>query len=192
MLDAADGSAKWVQDGSAVLAAVHGPTQAGARREDAERAVVQVLFRPRSGLPGAAEQEAEAALTTLLEGVLLLGHHPRCLISVVVQVLQADGSLLAVALNAVCAALADAGVPMRCLFGVLGAPEPGSCGRELGVPRTRGRRHTQQTAALSLPAPCLRVPPPARAQRACASRLAPTAACCSTPTRRRRRPRAPS
>jgi exosome complex RNA-binding protein Rrp42 (RNase PH superfamily) len=33
------------------------------------------------------------------------------------QVLQADGSLLAVALNAVCAALADAGLPMRSMFG---------------------------------------------------------------------------
>lgn len=53
MLERADGSAKWVQDGSAVLAAVHGPSQAGQRREDAERAVIQVLYKPRNGLPGA-------------------------------------------------------------------------------------------------------------------------------------------
>lgn len=52
MLTRADGSAKWVQDGTALLAAVHGPVQAGQRREDAERAVVEVVWRPRSGLPG--------------------------------------------------------------------------------------------------------------------------------------------
>jgi hypothetical protein len=37
-----------------------------------------------------------------------------------VQVLQADGSLLAVAVNAVCAALTDAGVPMNSMFGERG------------------------------------------------------------------------
>lgn len=53
-MERADGSAKWVQDGTAVLAAVHGPTQAGARKEDAERAIIQVLFKPRNGIPGGA------------------------------------------------------------------------------------------------------------------------------------------
>jgi exosome complex component RRP46 len=53
VLEAADGSAKWVQEGSAVLSAVHGPVAAGPRREDAERAVIEVLMKPRSGLPGA-------------------------------------------------------------------------------------------------------------------------------------------
>jgi hypothetical protein len=52
VLERADGSAKWVQDGTAVLAAVHGPTQAGQRKEDAERAVIQVLFKPRNGIAG--------------------------------------------------------------------------------------------------------------------------------------------
>lgn len=62
MLERADGSAKWVQDGSAVLAAVHGPTQAGQRKEDAERAVIQVLYKPRNGVPGARQCYACALL----------------------------------------------------------------------------------------------------------------------------------
>lgn len=52
MLARADGSAKWVQEGSAVLAAVHGPHQAGQRKEDAEKAVIEVVFKPRAGLAG--------------------------------------------------------------------------------------------------------------------------------------------
>lgn len=35
-----------------MLAAVYGPRQALARKEDAEQAVVEVVFKPRSGLQG--------------------------------------------------------------------------------------------------------------------------------------------
>jgi ribonuclease PH len=64
VLSRADGSAKWAQDGSIVLAAVHGPHQAGQRKEDAEKAVVEVVFQPRAGLAGASQRAVavEAAL----------------------------------------------------------------------------------------------------------------------------------
>jgi len=52
-LQRADGSARWAQGSSAVLAAVHGPRATAQRKEDPERAVVEVVFRPRSGLAGA-------------------------------------------------------------------------------------------------------------------------------------------
>ena len=52
-LQRADGSARWGQGGTAVLAAVHGPRGTASRKEDPERAVVEVVFRPRSGLAGA-------------------------------------------------------------------------------------------------------------------------------------------
>jgi ribonuclease PH len=52
-LQRADGSARWAQGGSAVLAAVHGPRATAQRKEDPERAVVEVVFRPCSGLAGA-------------------------------------------------------------------------------------------------------------------------------------------
>ncbi len=52
-LQRADGSARWAQGGSAVLAAVYGPRATAQRKEDPERAVVEVVFRPRSGLAGA-------------------------------------------------------------------------------------------------------------------------------------------
>jgi exosome complex component RRP46 len=52
MLARADGSARWFQD-SAVLAAVYGPRQAMQRKEDAERAVIEVVIKPLSGAGGA-------------------------------------------------------------------------------------------------------------------------------------------
>jgi ribonuclease PH len=117
LLQRADGSAKWVQDGSAVLAAVSGPAAAGPRRENSERAVVEVVFKPCSGLAGSREREWEEVLRETVGGVLLAALHPRTLVTVVVQVLQADGALLSCAVNAACAALVDAGVPLTSLFG---------------------------------------------------------------------------
>jgi exosome complex component RRP46 len=108
-----------VQDGSAVLAAVHGPAAAGPRKENPERAAVEVVFKPRSGLPGSQEHEWEEILRQAVEGVLLASLHPRTLVTVVVQVLSADGALLSCAANAACAALADAGIPLTSLFGEL-------------------------------------------------------------------------
>lgn len=219
VLERADGSAKWVQDGSAVLAAVHGPTQAGQRREDAERAVVEVVFTPRSGHAGgsmgqhqrstarhcsrhAAHQLARVpqavrrqnmrsccvrccskpscCCTTRAHSYSWLcrcGHciwlHQACSsgastapahartparvpIPVGAQVLQADGALLAVSINAVCAALADAGIPMKHMFGECSSC---SCPRQHGSGVLRQQRvmvsASLRTAVLRLPAVCL-------------------------------------
>lgn len=120
VLDRADGSAKWSQEGSSVLAAVYGPRQAKIQKEDAERAVVEVVYKPRSGLQGHAERALEMEIRGALEGVIPLGMHPRTSIMVVLQVLQEDGSVLPCALNAACAALVDAGVPLSTMFAAVG------------------------------------------------------------------------
>lgn len=52
-------------------------------------------------------------LRRTLEQVVLTAMHPRLGVTVVVQVVSADGSIDACAANAACAALIDAGVPMR-------------------------------------------------------------------------------
>jgi ribonuclease PH len=52
-------------------------------------------------------------LRRTLEQVVLTSMHPRLGITVVVQIVSADGSAEACAANAACAALLDAGVPMR-------------------------------------------------------------------------------
>ncbi|PNH04194.1 Exosome complex exonuclease RRP46 [Tetrabaena socialis] len=113
VLDRADGSAKWTQEGSCVLAAVYGPRQAKVQREDGERAVVEVVYKPRAGLQGHTERSRELDIRGVLEGIIPLGMHPRTSIMVVLQVIQDDGSVLSCALNAAVAALVDAGVPLN-------------------------------------------------------------------------------
>jgi exosome complex component RRP46 len=52
LLNRPDGSAKWSQDGSSIAAAVYGPRLAPPRKEDAEKAVVEVVYKPRAGIQG--------------------------------------------------------------------------------------------------------------------------------------------
>ncbi|KAF5843055.1 ribosomal protein S5 domain 2-type protein [Dunaliella salina] len=86
LLNRSDGSAKWSQDGSSVVAAVHGPRLANPRREDAEKAIVEVVFKPRAGIQGHREREMEHIIRRTLEGIIILGMHPRTSIMVVLQV----------------------------------------------------------------------------------------------------------
>jgi len=50
LLQRADGSARWSQDKTSVLAAVYGPRTTLGRKEDSEQAVVEVIFKPKSGM----------------------------------------------------------------------------------------------------------------------------------------------
>ena len=50
-------------------------------------------------------------------GIIQTAMHPRTAISVVLQVLEDDGSLLPCALNAASTALTDAAVPMTSIIG---------------------------------------------------------------------------
>eukprot|EP00243_Klebsormidium_subtile_P004092 TRINITY_DN17870_c0_g1_i1.p1 TRINITY_DN17870_c0_g1~~TRINITY_DN17870_c0_g1_i1.p1 ORF type:complete len:248 (+),score=28.67 TRINITY_DN17870_c0_g1_i1:295-1038(+) len=116
LLHRADGSAKWSQDGTSVLVGVYGPKNMPPKREDPEKAVLEVLWKPKSGIQGPEEREAEIILRRTLEAVVLAPLFPRAGISVIVLVIHDDGALLSCAINAACAALVDAGIPMTGLL----------------------------------------------------------------------------
>ncbi|XP_052569998.1 exosome complex component RRP46 isoform X2 [Peromyscus californicus insignis] len=78
-----------------------------------------LLSRPdgsASFLQGVAEKSREQLIRNTCEAVVLGALHPRTSVTVVLQVVNDAGSLLACCLNAACMALVDAGVPMRALF----------------------------------------------------------------------------
>ena len=54
LLERADGSARWSQDGSSCLVGVYGPRQTQVYREDAEQTIIIVQYKPRTGIPGIA------------------------------------------------------------------------------------------------------------------------------------------
>jgi exosome complex component RRP46 len=52
MLSRADGSARWSQQDTTVTAAVYGPLETTSGKQLPDRANVEVVFKPRSGLAG--------------------------------------------------------------------------------------------------------------------------------------------
>lgn len=99
-----------------MTAAVYGPSQGLSRYEHPERATVQVSFGSRSGNTEHADSAKSLLIQQTVEGAILAQLHPRCIVRVVVQVVDDDGAVLACAVNATCAALMDAAVPLKTSF----------------------------------------------------------------------------
>ncbi|XP_061576442.1 exosome complex component RRP46 [Cololabis saira] len=116
LLSRPDGSASFVQGDTSVMAGVYGPAEVKVSKEIYDRATLEVLVQPKVGLPSVRERSQEQCVRETCEASLLLSLHPRSSLTLILQELQDDGSLLSCCLNAACMALMDAGLPMSCLF----------------------------------------------------------------------------
>jgi exosome complex component RRP41 len=65
--------------------------------------------------PSRREREISMVIANALEPALFLEEFPRAVVDVFIQVIQADGGTRCASINAASLALADAGIPMRCL-----------------------------------------------------------------------------
>lgn len=109
-----DGSAIWKSGHTAVLAAVHGPiAPRQAQLESSTGCVVSVVIK--SGIGNMYDPEWESFLRQQLTASIVTENYPRTVISVVLQILNADGSVLGAALHAALSALMDAGIDMQLL-----------------------------------------------------------------------------
>jgi exosome complex component RRP46 len=112
---------------TAVLAAVHGPiAPRQAQHESAAGCMVSVVIKTNASAAASAgtgtassglmyDPEWEDFLTQHLAACIVTERYPRCVISIVLQILNSDGSVLAVALHAAVSALMDAGVDLQFL-----------------------------------------------------------------------------
>ncbi|KAG5487936.1 hypothetical protein LSCM1_08251 [Leishmania martiniquensis] len=130
-MTAFDGSSWYAQGQTAVMASVHGPTT--AKNEEHDTCTVHVRVQhahARAPAAGGAEKALyeerklglltrtdalalESMLESTLNAVFIRERFPRCVLVVDVVVIEDDGSLPAVALNAVMCTLLDAGLPCR-------------------------------------------------------------------------------
>ncbi|XP_004291185.1 PREDICTED: exosome complex exonuclease RRP46 homolog [Fragaria vesca subsp. vesca] len=113
VLNRAHGSASWCQGDTKVLAAVYGPKAGTKRNENPEKACIEVIWKPKTGQSGKAEREYEMILKRTLQSICILTLNPNTTTSVIIQVVNDDGALLPCAINAACAALVDAGIPLK-------------------------------------------------------------------------------
>jgi len=115
LLNKTDGSASFMQGNTQVIAAAYGPAEVRASKELIDKATLEVVFRPKVGMPGCAEKLMERVIRNSCDPIVLTSRHPRSSLTVVIQLVQDCGSLLSCAINAACMAMVDAGFPMKCL-----------------------------------------------------------------------------
>lgn len=113
VLHRAHGSASWAQGDTKVIAAVYGPKAGTRKNENPEKACIDVIWKPKTGQSGKPEREYEMVLKKTLQSICLLNVHPNTTTSIIIQVVNDDGALLPCAINAACAALVDAGIPLK-------------------------------------------------------------------------------
>jgi len=116
MLSQPDGSATFSHGLTSAMVAVYGPTEVRAAREQADRATVEVVFKPKVGIGSCAARGVEEVIRGVCESAILTSLHPRTAFTVVIQELHDEGSMLACCVNAVCSALLDACAPMSFPF----------------------------------------------------------------------------
>ncbi|KAG0466827.1 hypothetical protein HPP92_017816 [Vanilla planifolia] len=158
LLNRAHGSARWSQGETIVLAAVFGPKAGTKKGDNPEKASIEVIWKPKIGQTGRQEKECEMILRRTLHSICLLTVHPNTTTSVIVQVIGDDGALLPCAINASCAALVDAGIPLKYVAVAI------SCGLAPGGsiildPTTQEEQEMEGIITLVFPNPPLSVLP---------------------------------
>ena len=111
-----DGSVVLCQGDTTVACAVYGPGEVRVTRELIDQAAVEVVFKPRMGLPGVLDKSREGMIQSTCTAAILTLLHPRTSISINLQEMQDDGCLVSSCLNAACLALVDASVSMKFLL----------------------------------------------------------------------------
>ncbi|EPQ26830.1 uncharacterized protein PFL1_05465 [Pseudozyma flocculosa PF-1] len=81
----ADGSATFSSGPLEVAASILGPTEVRIRDELTDSATLDIVLHPLSGVAGIPAKSMAASLHTLFASVLLLHHHPRSMIQLVLQ-----------------------------------------------------------------------------------------------------------
>ncbi|KAA8914509.1 ribosomal protein S5 domain 2-type protein [Sphaerosporella brunnea] len=118
LLPRADGSATFKSGLTAVVASVSGPMEVKARDELPDKTFIEVIVRPAVGVGGTRERALESRLLAALSPLIILTHHPRTLLQINIQIVEAADhtdaiALLPVCINAATLALIDAGTPLK-------------------------------------------------------------------------------
>lgn len=113
LLSRADGSCRFAMGETEILAAVYGPNVIGGKEEKNDRAILSVNVKQPAGHAANTEIHLSNLVKSTLENSLLLQLHPRCRISIILQIIHSDGSVLSHLVNAATLALLDAGIQMK-------------------------------------------------------------------------------
>jgi exosome complex component RRP46 len=92
-LDRSDGSCEYSQGDSKVIVCIYGPMEVKTKFEKTDKATVEVVYKPKSGMTTPKDKEIEHMLLSTLEEFIVSKLYPRSSITVVVQVVNDNGSV---------------------------------------------------------------------------------------------------
>uniref|UniRef100_A0A1B6CIX3 Uncharacterized protein n=2 Tax=Clastoptera arizonana TaxID=38151 RepID=A0A1B6CIX3_9HEMI len=111
-----DGSAIFSLGDTIFLSAVYGPVEVKLQKVQIDRATIEAVYRPISGISGVGDRLKENLIKNTCETALMAALFPRTSINIIIQNMQDSGGGLACAVNAACAALIYSGLPIKFLF----------------------------------------------------------------------------
>ncbi|KAF3191937.1 exosome non-catalytic core subunit rrp46 [Orbilia oligospora] len=119
-LPQSDGSCQYTCPTSrtTILTSVNGPLEVRPKDELPNHATIEVIVKPGIGVAGVRETRLSSLIHSTLQSLILTNHHPRTLIQIVAQIVQAEDHtslplLLTPLLNCTILSLLIAGIPMR-------------------------------------------------------------------------------
>ncbi|GJQ09326.1 hypothetical protein GpartN1_g1117.t1 [Galdieria partita] len=110
-LERADGSCRLEQGKTQVVAGVYGPLEARGRNELPDKTFVDVSIRPCQGYAADYLRLRERELKEIFVATIAAELQPRSCVSLVIQIIENDGSLKAAMINACMLSLLSAGIP---------------------------------------------------------------------------------
>ncbi|XP_028395956.1 exosome complex component RRP46-like [Dendronephthya gigantea] len=119
LLNNTDGSALFSHGNTSVMVGVYGPAEVRFNKEIVDKATVEVVFRPKTGIPGCAEKAMERLIRNTCDSTIITTLHPRSAMTIVVQEVCNDGSLLSCCINGACMGMLNAGFPMKYLVAAI-------------------------------------------------------------------------
>ncbi|RVD83933.1 uncharacterized protein DFL_005705 [Arthrobotrys flagrans] len=119
-LPQSDGSCQYTCPTSrtTILTSVNGPLEVRPKDELPNHATIEVIVKPGIGVAGVRETRLSSLIHSTLQSLILTNHHPRTLIQIVAQIVQAEDHtslplLLTPLINCTILSLLIAGIPMR-------------------------------------------------------------------------------
>ncbi|KAK6500172.1 exosome non-catalytic core subunit rrp46 [Arthrobotrys musiformis] len=119
-LPQSDGSCQYTCPTSrtTILTSVNGPLEVRPKDELPNHATIEVVVKPGIGVAGVRETRLSSIIHSTLQSLILTNHHPRTLIQIVAQIVQAEDHtslplLLTPLINCTILSLLIAGIPMR-------------------------------------------------------------------------------
>ncbi|RUS90090.1 hypothetical protein EGW08_002132 [Elysia chlorotica] len=108
-----DGSVSLSQGDTTSIAVVYGPAEVRINKEQIDQATVEVVYRPKVGLPRPEHRKQERVIRNTFEAAIAASLHPRSAISIIIQETEDMGSNFSCCINSSCLALLDAAVSMN-------------------------------------------------------------------------------